>query len=190
MENNKKIKIRNRTSGTVLYSVPDLHIRREFAPREEKVVSFEELERLSYQPGGLVMLQHYLVIDDIEARTSILGEVELEYAWTEQDVKNMLLHGSLNQLLDCLDFAPAGVLELVKDLAIKLELNDLSKRGAIDRALGCNITNAIAINKETNEETESVKENLTILRRTQIQQDGIVQEHFLIQNSLLSFGLI
>ena len=158
MENNRKIRVRNRTASVLGYSIPDMHVRRTFTEGEIKVVPYEELERLAYQNGGLYALQHYLVIEDAQARTAILGDVELEYTWTEQDIENMLLHGSLNQLLDCLDFAPMGVLELVKEAAIKLEISDLSKRDAIDKALDCNISKAIAINKETKAEDDSVKE--------------------------------
>jgi hypothetical protein len=64
------------------------------------------------------------------------------------------LNGSLDELLDCLDFAPVGVLGLIKDYAVKLEINDLSKREAIQNKLGLNVTAAIEINKANKETTE------------------------------------
>lgn len=157
MEKNRKIKVVNRTNGIVGYVIPDLNnCRRTFERGEEKIVPFEELEKLSYQDGGLVLLKHYLVIENPEARTELLGEVEPEYDWTAEEVKNMLLNDSLERLLDCLDFAPAGVLDLVKNIAVEIELNDMKKREAIKKALGFDVTKAIEINKtEVNEEDSS-----------------------------------
>ena len=54
-------------------------------------------------------------------------------------------------------FAPSGVVDLVKDVAVEIELNDVKKRDAILNKTGFNVTNAINFNKETTDETEKVK---------------------------------
>lgn len=152
MNKNAKIKIRNRSAGSVGYTIPDMgNYHRRFAAGEVKELSFEEVQKLAYLPGGEHMLQHYLVIENIEARDEILGTVELEYDYSDADVKRLLTNGSLDELLDCLDFAPMGVLDMVKKYAVELELNDVRKRKAILGKLGFNVDNAIAINIETNE---------------------------------------
>jgi hypothetical protein len=146
LNKNTKIRVRNRNNGVVVYTLPDMNnLRRKFYPNETKELTFEELQKLSYRPGGPYLLENYLVIENEEARAALVGEVELEYSYTEEDVKNLLLNGSLDELLDCLDFAPAGVISLVKDLAVKLEINDLSKREAIQQQTGLNVTKAIEI---------------------------------------------
>ena len=151
LNKNTKIKVRNRNNGIVVYTLPDMNnLRRKFYPNESKEVTFEELQKLSYRPGGPYLLENYLVIENEEAREALIGEVELEYAYTEEDIKNLLLNGSLDELLDCLDFAPAGVISLVKDLAVKLEINDLSKRTAIQQKTGLNVTKAIEIKNVIN----------------------------------------
>ena len=38
--------VKNRSSGMVIYRIPEDNIRREFAPGEVKKISFEELEKL------------------------------------------------------------------------------------------------------------------------------------------------
>ena len=77
---------------------------------------------------------------------------------SEEEIKKLLLTGSNDQLLDCLEFAPEGVIGLVKDLAVSLKINDISKRNIILEKTGFNVTNAIAINEETIEgEGEEVK---------------------------------
>ena len=63
----------------------------------------------------------------------------------EEDIKKLLLTGSLDAFLDCLDFAPEGVLGIVKTLAVSLPVNDVAKRDAILEKLNFNVTKAIEI---------------------------------------------
>ena len=112
----------------------------------------QELRKLSYTIGGNVILKEYLLIHNKEAVEELLGTVEPEYYYGEEDVKNLLEKGSLDELKDCLDFAPEGTVELVKKVAVETELNDIRKRNAIQEATGFNINSAIEVNKETSEE--------------------------------------
>ena len=159
MNKNTKIKVRNRSTGTVGYVIPDMgNYHRKFQPDEVKEVSFEEIQKLSYTPGGNYMLQHYLVIDNAEARDEILGDmVEIEYNYTQKDIERLLTSGSLDELLDCLDFAPKGVVEMLQKTAVEIELNDVKKRKAIQDVTGFNVNNAILINQESNEETTAAE---------------------------------
>ena len=162
MNKNAKIKIRNRSAGSVGYTIPDMNnYHRQFAAGEEKELTFEEVQKLSYMPGGDYMLQHYLVIENQEARDEILGSVELEYDYSKEDVKKLLLYGSMDQLLDCLDFAPKGVIDELKKIAVEIELNDVKKRAAIYEKTGFNINRQIEINQET---TEAVEEKAAVRR--------------------------
>lgn len=157
MNKNMKIKIRNRCGGAVNYRIPDLNLFRTFERGEQKELPFDEIQRLAYVPGGEYLLQHSLVIENPEARDEILGHVELEYNYTEKDIENLLNNGSIDALLDCLDFAPNGVINLVKKIAVDTELNDVKKREIIFQKTGFNIDNAIKINKENNDTTEAPK---------------------------------
>ena len=49
------------------------------------------------------------------------------------------------------------IVDLVKDVAVEIELNDVKKRDAILNKTGFNVTNAINFNKETTDEVEKVK---------------------------------
>jgi len=158
MENdNKMVKVTNRSRGTVGYTIPDMgNLQRFFAHGETKVVPMEEIRKLDWTPGGAVLLRDYLKIEDAEAVEEILHDVEPEYNYTEADIKEILLNGSMDQLMDTLDFAPEGVIDLVKDLAIRLEIPDVRKRNAISERTKCDISKAIEINnlsKEVNEES-------------------------------------
>ena len=145
MEKNTLIQVTNRDNGRVGYTVPELGVRRQFAPKETKEISFEELQALSYLAGGDVMLSQYLVVRNEEAVKELLHGVEPEYYYTEEDVKGIMINGSLDAFLDMLDFAPEGVLDLVKDLAVSLPLNDMEKRTAIFKKLNFDVTRAIEI---------------------------------------------
>ena len=169
MERNTLIKVLNRDNGSVVYSIPEMNgLRRVFQKGETKQVTFEELQKLSYIPGGMELLKDSLVIlDNTEARNILLGEVEPEYSYTEDDIINLMKNGSLEQFLDCLDFAPGGVKDLIKSLSVKLPLNDVAKREAIFNKLGFNVDNAIRIQKQV---AEPVTEQTVMRRRVQKDQ--------------------
>ncbi len=139
------VKVINRSTGGVGYAIPELNVRRQFAVRETKDIPFGELQALSFIPGGMPILRDYLVIKNEEAVKELGLEVQPEYYYTEQDVKNILLNGSQDEFLDCLDFAPEGVIEMIKSLSVSLPLNDMSKREAIFKKLDFNVTKAIEI---------------------------------------------
>lgn len=151
MEN--KIKIRNRSEGTVGYVIPDMgNLNRQFMVNETKLISEEELQKLYNIPGGQYLLTHCLIVEDKNILQSIVGNVEPEYFYTDEDIKNLLTTGSLDAFLDFLDFAPQGGIDIAKSLAVKLEINDINKREAIKKKTGFDVTKAIEFNKETAED--------------------------------------
>lgn len=159
LDKNTIIKVTNRDNGTVGYTIPDLgNLHRTFQSGETKEVSMDELRKLSYIPGGNQILENYLVIENEDAVNELLNSVEPEYYYSEDDVKKLLLQGTLDQLEDCLNFAPEGIINLVKKLAVDLKLNDVAKREMLLKKTGFNVTSAISINEmTTEEEVTSVK---------------------------------
>lgn len=149
------IKVKNRDNGTVGYTIPDLgNLHRNFQVGETKEITMDELRKLSYIPGGNAILRDCLIIGNKDAVAELLGDVEPEYNYTEFEVKKLLAAGTLDQLMDTLDFAPRGVIELIKEIAVKTKLNDVAKRHAILEKTGFNVTKAIEINEATAETTE------------------------------------
>lgn len=154
LNKNTRIKVKNRSTGPVVYTLPDMNnLHRKFYAGEVKDLPFEELQKLSYKPGGMYILENYLIIENKEAIDELLGKVELEYNYNENEIKDLLTKGSLDELLDCLDFAPAGVIDLLKKIAVEIEISDLRKRQAIFDKTGLNITKAIEIKDANKEET-------------------------------------
>ena len=154
IEKDTLIKVKNRDNGTVGYTIPELgNLHRSFSKGETKEITMDELRKLSYISGGKLLLQDYLIVQNQDALRELLSDdVEPEYYYGEEEIKKLLLTGSNDQLLDCLEFAPEGVIGLVKDLAVSLKINDISKRNIILEKTGFNVTNAIAINEETIED--------------------------------------
>lgn len=58
--NNKNCIVKNRGAAHVSYRIPEEGIRRSFAPGESKTISYEELEKLTYQPGGMRLITGFL----------------------------------------------------------------------------------------------------------------------------------
>lgn len=160
LEKDAIIKVSNRDSGTVGYTIPEMGIRRKFQKGEVKEVTMEELRKLSYLPGGQVILNDCLIVHNEEALKELNPDYEPEYFYTEAEIKELLLRGTQAQFLDCLDFAPNGVIELLKQLAVELEVSDIRKRDAIFEKTGFNVSSAIEINRASkivDEEVETKK---------------------------------
>ena len=163
---NKLIDVRNRDAGSVGYSIPDQGIWRSFAPGETKKIQLEELQALQYVPGGEFTLKHLLMVNDKDALSVLNMETEPEYFYTEKEVKELLTTGTLDQLKDCLDFAPEGVIDLIKKIAVEIQLPDTLKREAIAKKTGFSINNAIMVNQVMNMESEEKEEEQKTSRRT------------------------
>lgn len=148
-----KVKVKNRSAGSAVYTIPELgdkrNIHRNFAPFEVKELDRKEIEALTYIPGGQKLLSDYLQILDEGVLKETLYHVEPEYNLDEKGVKELMLHGSLDAFLDCLDFAPAGVIDLIKAYAVSLPLNDSAKREAILEKLNFNVDNAIRNDRDS-----------------------------------------
>jgi len=154
VEKTREIKVTNRDNGKVGYTIPDINLHREFSAGETKTLTFDELEKLAWTNGGLVLLKDYLIINDKEAAEELLGHVEPEYFYTDETVKTLLTQGTLEQLQDTLDFAPKGVIDLIKQEAVDLQLNNVAMRKEILNKTNFNVDRAIEINEASKEDSE------------------------------------
>ena len=136
--------VKNRSASVVTYKIPEDNIRRRFTPGETKRISYEELLHLSYQPGGREMMINFLQIQSEGVPKSLGIKTEPEYYMSEQQVVDLLKYGTLDQFLDCLDFAPEGVIELIKKFAVELPLTDYDKRQQLKAKLGFDVDAAVA----------------------------------------------
>ena len=149
----KIIAVKNRDSGSVGYSLPDTGIHRNFEPGEIKKIPMAELEQLQYIPGGEFILKNLLLINDKSALEALNIDPEPEYYYEAADIVELLTKGTLAQLEDCLNFAPEGVIELIKQKAVELEIPDTNKRKLIQEKTGFSVNNAVYVNTAMAEES-------------------------------------
>lgn len=155
MINEKAIySVKNRSASTVIYSIPEMNnLRREFRPGEIKSVTGSELIQLSYRPGGRRIIENYLLINNEEVLNGLNMEVEPEYKLDEAGVVKLLKDGSEDQLIDCLNFAPEGVKDLIKAVALAMPLNDLNKCKIIKDMLGYDVLFVRSTNEQIAKES-------------------------------------
>ena len=147
------MKVRNRCNSVVGYTIPDLNIQRRFAPGESKTVAKEELEKLVYQPGGLYILANCLQVSKEDAKALDLRP-EREYFLSDQQIKDLILTKSLDEFLDALDFAPIGVIDLIKKFAISLPMTDLAKAEALKEKAGFDVIKALEFERQAKKDLE------------------------------------
>lgn len=143
MENNKMCLVKNRSASRIVYRIPEMGIRREFSPTETKKIAYDELEKLSYQPGGVALLTNFLQVQDAPAIVELGIHAEPEYHMSEQQIVELIRTGSLDAFLDCLDFAPVGIVDLVKKFAVSVPLTDYEKRKVLKEKTGFDVDAAL-----------------------------------------------
>lgn len=159
--------VKNRSSSVVVYRIPETNIRREFAPGEVKRIPFGELEKLTYQDGGRELLENFLQILEEEVTSDLNVNREPEYNMSEQQIVDLLKNGSLDAFLDALDFAPIGVIDLIKSFSVSLPLTDIDKRKALKSKTGFDVDNALRHIEEEKSEASPSNAPTVTERRTQ-----------------------
>lgn len=158
--------VKNRSSSVVVYRIPETNIRREFAPGEVKRIPFGELEKLTYQDGGRELLENFLQILEEEVTSDLNVNREPEYNMSEQQIVDLLKNGSLDAFLDALDFAPIGVIDLIKSFSVSLPLTDIDKRKALKNKTGFDVDNALRHIEEEKSEISPSNAPTVAERRT------------------------
>ena len=153
LNNTDKVRVENRANAIVCYRVPESKIIRRFVAGEVKEIEMGELRQAIQIPGTFRLIESNLIIHNKEAVDELLPNAEPEYFYDKNDVDFLLEQGTLDQLKDALDFAPDGVIELIKERAVKGELNDMRKREAILDATNFNVTKAIDIRRQAMEDS-------------------------------------
>ena len=157
MDNKDRVfSVTNRSASRVHYELPEIGVKaRMFEPGETKRnIRYAELEALTYIPGGMELIKEYLQITDETAREELIGDVEPEYHMNNEQIKNLILNGSMDEWLDALDFAPDGVIDLIKEFSAELPLTDTRKMQAFQEKKGINLANMIQLRQEEKREEQ------------------------------------
>ena len=151
------VTVKNRNNGYTGYTLPN-GVKRQFTLGQTRKIDINELKELRDCDGGEYILKNYLIIDDQNALDFLDLHPEPEYFYTEAEIKELLTTGSLDQLEDALNFAPQGVIDIIKDMGVKIELPDTRKRKMIFEKTGFSIDNAIMVNEVLSADTETTAE--------------------------------
>ena len=152
--------VKNRSTSMVVYKIPEDGIRREFAPGESKRIKYAELEKLSYQSGGRALMANFLQIVDEDVTNNLNIHTENEYYMSEEQIIELIKNGPLDAFLDCLDYAPVGVIDLLKKYAVSLPMNDIKKRQALLEKVGFDVTKAIEMNEAEKAEDNNIEDKV------------------------------
>jgi hypothetical protein len=173
MNSDRILDVKNRSSSMVVYKIPEDNIRREFAPGETKKIKYSELEKLSYQGGGRELMANYLQITEEEVTKDLNIKTEPEYYMSEKQVIDLLQTGSLDQFLDALDFAPTGVIDLIKQFSVTLPLENSAKRKALKEKTGFDVDKALVHIEEEKRDVETGEEETPTRRvKTETKTEG------------------
>jgi hypothetical protein len=89
---------------------------------------------------------------------------------SEQQIVELIKSGSLDAFLDCLDFAPIGVIDLLKKYAVSVPLTDYDKRLALKQKTGFDVDAALRHIEEEKAE-EKTEDAAPTGRRVQVQTE-------------------
>lgn len=135
--------VTNKSNGRVAYDTPSFG-HRGFVYGEHKTIDEKELFELVQQPGGRELFYDCLYCGDTSFVEKLLDmKVEPEYKIAPEDMPHWMNESSLDEFKDGLDFAPDGMKDLIKKLAVEMPLNDYTKRKAILDQLGFDVTKAV-----------------------------------------------
>lgn len=157
-----QVKVRNMVDYNVGYKIEEDNVRRQFSPHEVKTVTAGELRKLDYTRGGHVLLTSYLAVQNKSLAQEFGVDEDSfanEYNWDAAKVDQVLLSEPVEVLQDAMDFAPEGILQLIKDRAIALRLDSMDKRKVISDAMKIDLNGMIelAIKAESTETKEAPK---------------------------------
>lgn len=156
----------NRSAELVCYDLPELRVSREFEIGMHKDIPEEELEALFQNVGGNFQLKNFLLVEDREW-VKKHWDAPIEYFWDFDAVKNCVLNDPLDLFEETLEYAPEGVIELIKEYAWRLPCNDLNKIHAIKEKTGFDAQLAVQAMKPK-EATESAPVKQGRLRREEL----------------------
>lgn len=183
LDGNTEIMVENMCGHRIGIFLQSSNQRRYFEPNVPMPMKVADIRELNWQSGGQYMLMNQLRIKNKDLAYEIgVPEDLIEYWWTTQDIVNALTTSSLDVFLDALDWAPEGIIEQMKNQAIKLEISDNRRIKALQERTGADIT-AIIANKHSyeNDDNNVTEEKKT--RRVKQNAQGVTTKQRRVQQA-------
>ncbi len=168
---NQKIEVVSRYGGMISIKESNTGIVRTWPKCGAKLYLTEDsLLNLSMTPGARKLIQDYLIIKNDEVLEELEVDVELEYHYEVKEVTDLLMNGSEEELIDALNLAPKGVVDLIKKVAIEIQLPNMNKRKIIDKMLQVDISKMIEV---AHTESSDVAEKPKVRERLAQQKEAV-----------------
>lgn len=154
MDLERKVPVINRTVGAIGYHIDSIRQDRYWPePGFKIMLPISECVELRSEAGGRELLEEYLMIDDTEAAKYVLqvDELDPEYSYGLEEIDFLLHKGSNDQLADALDFAPIGVLSLIRQMSINNLPNTTQKVDMINNKFGIDLNLIRSYTQDNNE---------------------------------------
>lgn len=147
----EKIRVYNRSVSAVGYRDDESNKSRFWDAIKNGVCSYrdltlDEIERLANSEGGKRLLQDNLLIMDKDLCEELNLDVSDEYFYDIEMIKKILFDGTEEELSNLIDVAPESINDIIKQLAVELELDSTKKRQIIKEKLKFNVGFAIENN--------------------------------------------
>ena len=143
----RKVKIKNYTSGMVMYSIANLHVKRTFMPNAVIAVPFAELEQGLYEYGIQTMFSSGILgaVEEQDAMDLGLKEGQGIVTTPPADREEIVaaLHGPNGDLLKYLRSATSAAKQLAGELAVVERVVDPGKVKIIEQQTGVNVLVAL-----------------------------------------------
>jgi hypothetical protein len=118
-------------------------------------------------------MANFLQIQSVEATENLGIHTEPEYNMSEDQIVNLIKTGSLDAFLDCLDFAPVGVIDLLKQYSVSIPLADYDKRQALKEKTGFDVDVALKNVLAEKAEDAAPANNIAAGRRVQPEAETV-----------------
>ena len=164
MENKEKVEVVSKVGGTVIFTVPDLHYRREFRKKGAKIsIDKALLEEAMYDPGvealfreGILYIENMKDKQDLGLEPEDATEPENIIVLNDGQMRRYLTVAPVNELKDVLEkLSPESKNELA-NYAIENDISDYQKVQLIKESTGIDILKAIEL-KHAEEDSKDNK---------------------------------
>lgn len=169
------VEVRNLTDLPVTLYNPDKNLRITFAKNQTRKFKAGDIREWNFLKGIHVLFTEYLSVQNKELAEEIGVSdqvLEYEYQWTPEDVRNLLVGGTLEELEDVLNCAPLGIIETIVDQAVEIRLNDVAKRNLIKEHTGKDITKKLEIKDRTTNAANTTTDTSTSGRKIEKTTSG------------------
>ncbi len=146
--------VENVGHGSVGFTLEEHKIKRNWLPGGKKKIKLWVLEELKYAPGGEILLNDFLKVLSVEHRRHLDLPITDDYLFTQDQLTKMIT-SDMEALKENLPWMSEGNKRLVVELAIELNMDNMSAIELIKKEANVDITERIKLKRELEEERKN-----------------------------------